>query len=600
MNASCFFKGESRLPLPGLLSLILAGMVLVLYSGTLGADFIWGDDQMNIYGNPHIQSLNGGSLAWMFTDYQYVRRYMPLGWLGWALNIQATGLNPGGFHLGNLLFHAANTVLVFLFLFKVLRRGRLGGERPPAQVWICAALAAALWAIHPLRVEPVAWASGRIYCQATFFLLVSWLAYLKWDECDPSVQDQRGRRWYYVLAVVAYAVSLLTYPVALGAVVVFFLLDFYPRRHGEETAPPGFFPGRQSAARLWLSKVPFCGAAAAVMGLTLWARVDTSQYLPPPSWQEFPLLDRVMQAFYMWAYYLWKPWWPTDLSPYYSNLIDFDPASWRFAGSLILVLGLSGVLFWKWRRWPGVLFVWIAYLVILVPLLGLTERPHSPNDRYNYIVDFGYGVLLAGGLLRAWTRPRVRAALVGLVVLFLSGFGFLNWKQSERWRDTVTLYRYMVKQLGDSPFRADVMMGLGVFYQERHEPERAAAIFEGVLRIKPDEPSAHSNLADILVDAGRTREAEDHYREALRVQPNHRNARQNLGIILAQQGRLEEAAVQFSELLRYYPDNSKAHRNLSLTLAKLGRREEAQRHLQKAIQLEVGENPDLIQAAHSK
>ena len=235
------------------------------------------DDDINIYDNPGIRGLDGKNLLWMFTDASYVRRYMPLGWLTWTFLYEGCGLTPAAFHLSNLLVHWMNAVLVFLVLRHLL--GAAAGdvvrtERRAQALWAAAA-GALFWAVHPLRVEVVAWASGLLYCQATFFLLAGWLAYLRY-----AAAGAVGRRaaWYGA-AWVSYCASLLTYPVGLGWVVVLVLVDFYPlRRLGSGL---GGWASRRAGA-IWLEKVPFAVATVLALGVTLWSRAQAAGLWKPP------------------------------------------------------------------------------------------------------------------------------------------------------------------------------------------------------------------------------------------------------------------------------------------------------------------------------
>ena len=201
---------RSRLSIP-FLCIAIAFLVLNVFSPVLRADFVLWDDDINIYKNPHLGGLDSARLVWMFTDFSYSRVYNPMAWLTWSAVYECFGLEPFGFHLLNLLLHAANSVLVFLVLRKVLRLfGPKEGaaEVSPALEW-SAALAAVIWALHPLQVEPVAWATAIGYVQGLFFLLLSVFSYLHAIE-----RNRPGWRWFGVGCFVA---SLLTYPIALGA-----------------------------------------------------------------------------------------------------------------------------------------------------------------------------------------------------------------------------------------------------------------------------------------------------------------------------------------------------------------------------------------------
>src|SRR6185503_5627097 len=241
-----------------------------------------------------------GRLKWMFTDFKSSRVYVPFGWLTWAVVYELFGLNPRGYHLVSFLFHLANTALVFALLCRLFPL--LGPARAPPEnqlpKYACAAVGALIWAVHPLQVEPVAWATAIGYVQGTFFMLLALLGYVLFI----SGEGRDPRRFYW-MSLLAFAVSLTTYPIALGCPPAFVILDWWWRRQrGTGTN------GRILTFRFWQDKLPFFLVVIAILGITLYARHHhVGLWRAPPSVTEFNLLSRAMQMFYCWAYYLWRP-----------------------------------------------------------------------------------------------------------------------------------------------------------------------------------------------------------------------------------------------------------------------------------------------------
>ncbi len=570
----------------------LLAVTLVVFAGVGGHDFVHFDDNINIYENPHLKGLSAESLQWMFTDAGYARRYMPLGWMCYAVDQQFFGLNPRVYFAGNLLLHLINVTLLFLLLKRMLRLAgtiSVGEESNDATVW-CAAAGALFWAVNPLRVENVAWASSRIYSVA-FLLVMLWL--LAWLRArDPRTPEAR-RPWLYWASVACYAASLLTYPLALFAPVALFALEIFPLRHATMNLSDWCGPG---AGRLWRDKLPFLVIAAAGLALTFWARTTTGVYNQPATFDQTSLLSRVMQGFYVWAYYAWKPWAPFDLAPIYPTLHAFNPLAVPFLSSAVAVPGATIVLWFVRRRWPALLALWCCHLFLLVPFLGLTERNHSPADRYSYLHGVLWAVAIAFVLRALRSRGR-RDALAGLFVAAAClMFGLLAWRQVPAWSNTIALHRHLIARLGEHPDRARFDEVLAVHYLRAGLTNEAAVSYENAIHYETRRPDrrraddgvlarSHVSLGNILADQSNRDAAIAHYRAALQADPRCVSAAVNLGMTYAAQKRLDEAQRCFEEALRISPASIPAHHNLGTTLRQMGREDEARHHFQEASRL---------------
>ena len=391
--------------LPIFISIALFIVVGCAFLPSLRNDFVQWDDDSSVYQNPHLTGLNLETLRWMFTDLRYIWRYTPLVWLTREIIYEFQGVAPFGYHLISLLVHALNAVWLFLLIRKLLPMVLPAESKvsPNASRLVCPAFGALLWGVHPLRVEPVAWASGYLHCQSGFFMLLSLWLYLE----AVTALGTQAKRWCYWLSVLSYLASLFSFPTTLGLVPLLVILDVYPlRRFGR--GPSRWW--NAAALRIWLEKLPFAALALLAVGIGLLARFN-----PPPDWPQpvslaqFSLFARMMQACYVWGYFLWKPWAPFGLSPVYTTLVEFNPMGWPFWLSAALVAGATVWLACEWRQWPGALALWAAYLVLLVPVLGLTEHPHYPSDRYSYIPAMLWSVLLSAALLKFRWKPKLFA-----------------------------------------------------------------------------------------------------------------------------------------------------------------------------------------------
>ncbi|MBI5801749.1 MAG: hypothetical protein HZA92_13635, partial [Verrucomicrobia bacterium] len=405
--------------------LALIAVVFGVFFRTLESGFLRWDDDINVFENPRVQGLTAENLRWMFTDFEQAIRYKPLSWLAWALVHEVFGLNPFGYHLASVLLHCANAVLLFFLLRRLLQLtaspvgrdsvephlerseasaasisagdrnrdarsarassvGKWGStESHPtgAMADACAALGALLWAVHPLRVEPVAWVTGLPYGLSLLFLLVATLFYLR-------VHSPSAGKWDYWLSVAAFALAVLSYPIVLGFVAVLVALDFFPLRR---------FGAAGHARRILVEKVPFLALSLLLVAGTIYGRFHvTGSWDKPVTLENFPAFARAMQAFYLWAYYAWKPLLPLDLCPVYPVLMESRFNEAPFLLSALCVLAVSAVLFAKRRVWPAAAALWLAHLGLLVPMLGLTERPHYPHDRYGIINGILWSMALAG------------------------------------------------------------------------------------------------------------------------------------------------------------------------------------------------------------
>lgn len=512
---------------PWLAGALLCAVTLAVFSPAFRAEFVPWDDDLNIFQNQHIRGLTPQNLEWMFTDTAYARRYMPLGWLGWAIQHEFSGLNPQPYHIINVILHCANAVLVFLLIHRLLCLSRRAPNDSVSGVnfWWASFLGALIWSIHPLRVEAVAWASSRLYDQAFFFALMSLLLYLRYA----AASVEKRSPGTLALAVLCFAASLLTYPITLSLVVVPLVLDFFPLRRFRRE--PNWWNAHN--LKVLAEKLPFFIVCGAIFAITLWARANARDlFAPPPTLAEFTLPSRAMQAFYIWAYYLWKPFVPFHLAPTYNTLVAFDPLAPKFIAGLCAVLGVTALVIWQRRRCPALTAAWCCHLLLLVPLLGLTERPHYPSDRYSYGVAIVFSVLIAGGLLAAWPRGS-RVLWTGLALLACAGCAALSFRQSQFWKTPETLFRYTIAEVGDTPISGPIHWRLGRVLAKEGRYEEAFAELSAAVRLNPHDSAAHATYATVLAERGRAREAVTHYREAVRLNPNWPEVLNNFAWLLA-------------------------------------------------------------------
>lgn len=540
----------------GMAALLLAATAAV-FGRVLGHQFVAWDDDTLLYANPHLTGLNTATVRWAFTRFDYVVRYQPLTWLSWAAICQVSGRDPLGYHLASLVAHGLNSVLVFLLVRCLVRAGlgrdSLGQEK---SVRLIAGAAAALWALHPLRVETVAWASAFLHQQALLFLLVSALAYVQ------AAQARVGSRaWLYWGAVFSYGLSLFSYPIGLGFVVGLLALDAYPlRRLGGR--PRGWTDGQ--ARRVWLEKVPFVAVAGLCLGITLWARLHVQGGWPQaPSLAEFSLAHRLMQACYVWAYYVWKPWLPFGLAPVYTALLNFGPGDPAFVESAVFLGLVTAAVVGQRRRWPAAVPLWISYLALMVPVLGLTEHPHYTNDRYASLPGLLWALALAAACVKWCGTARQRAAALMGAFGVAAVLGGLSWRQAGVWRDSVTLFEHTLACLGGHPYRFDLHWRLGQVLTEQGKLDQAIEHLQTAVQIAPGFAEAQFALGVALERKGQTGQAIARYRLAVRLNPAYAQAHARLGLLLAAQGQHSEAVEHLRQAVRLDPSLAEARQRLA-------------------------------------
>lgn len=579
-----------------LLRAVLLLAPFVIFFPTLESGFLNWDDDVNVFENPHIQGLSAENLKWMFTDFGHAIRYKPLSWLGWAVIHEIFGLNPFGFHLANVLIHCLNTLLLFSVMRRLVRFSLGPAEEGFGFSQMTCIFGALLWSLHPLRVESVAWVSGFGYQAAVAWLLTSTILYLR-------AQDERltarARRRSFWLAVGAYGMAAITYPIVLGFPALLVAIDFFPLRRF--TTGEKLTLWNDAAQKAWRAKLPFILISAGLVAFTLYGRYRFTEYwIKPAAMEDFGLGARTMQAAYVWAYYLWKPLWPTDLGPVYTALIWNRPLDTPFVVSLLLVIGISWWLIARRRRWPAILAIWIAHLGLLVPMLGLTERPHYTHDRYGIINGALWPMLLVALAIHFRNRLLVRkwTPVMGFSLLVICGA--MSLQQSRIWRDDITFFTHMSSSLDSNQYRNLAMMNLGEALMTAGRNEEAIQCFEEaadreVLWISPfDFQRLALSHGAALLNLARWSEAETKFREILRASPEHIPARNNLAIALWQNGRLDEAVAELRTAISQRPDHPAGYLNLASLLIEASRKSDAIPLLQKARAL--GGDPQIIDA----
>ncbi|MGH7951101.1 MAG: tetratricopeptide repeat protein [Limisphaerales bacterium] len=571
-------KSKSALPQPwkaALLGALFVALILAVYWPAVRGGFIW-DDDAYVTNNPLLTAPDGWQRIWFSAERQ--SQFFPLVFTTLRLEYALWGLNPLGYHLVNVLLHAANAMLVWIVLRKLAVPG----------AWI----AAALFAFHPVQVESVAWVTELKNTQSTLFYLLALLLWMRFLRPDPTLQWK-----YYWLTLLFYVLALLskttacTLPAAL-------LLVLWIR-------------GEQIERRRVIQILPFLVLGMAAGLVSIWWESYLGNYRENVG-QTLTLVQRTLVATHALWFYAGKLAWPTDLT--------FSYPHWQVSvGNPVNYLWLTGCLvvtfaLWHWRKTVGrrVIGAVIFFVATLSPLLGFiplyTFRYSYVADHYQYMAGIGLLALAAAGLNRI---PRVFS------VALLAALGVLTWRQTHIYRDQTILWQDTLTKNPDSwmahnnlgtifknkgefdqaihqyqetirlkPDFAQGHYNLGIVLFKKGREDKAIAQFQEAIRLDPHDSRAYYNYAVALDGKGRDDEAIKQYEKAIHLNPDYVGARINLGIVFGQKGKVDEAMTQFQEAVRLAPNDAEAHNNLGAMLRAKGRDDEAIKQFQEALRLD--------------
>ncbi|MEE9212838.1 MAG: tetratricopeptide repeat protein, partial [Phycisphaeraceae bacterium] len=596
--------------------LLLIAATVTVYGQVIQFEFVDFDVPKYVTENWHVRDgLTADGIVWAFTT-GHASNWHPLTWLSHMLDCQLYGLNAAGHHATNVLLHILNTLLLFAVL-----KSLTGAVWPSSFV-------AALFALHPLHVESVAWVAERKDVLSTLFWLLATWAYVAYAR-----RSGIGR---YLLTAVLLALGLMAKPMLVTLPLVLLLLDYWPLERMRVGRPDGSASDQQilpqrSIAYLLIEKLPLLTLSAASCVVTFVVQRSSGAMGPT---DVIPLHLRVANAVVSYVRYMGKMIWPSHLSALYPhpNLPGGTPLTgWQVAGAGVLLLAISVLVIFMARR-RYLLAGWLWYLGTLVPVIGLIQvGVHSMADRYTYVPLIGLFIIIAWGGADLLTQLRSRHALLGrtlggVAALVLAAFLACSWSQARYWHDSIALYahalelapRYprMHSYLGHAmsrrgrldqaighyhqaleidPNDADTHINLGVALRSQGKLDEATRHYRQALQIRPGDAGAHNNLGVALRSQGKLDQAIGHFRQALAMKPDHVEAHNNLGVALRSQGRPDQAIVHFRQALEVNPHSAETHNNLGATLQSQGKLDQAIRHLRQALDI----NPDFAEAHYN-
>jgi len=521
----------------------LVAVTLAVYAQVMNHQFILLDDNLYIRENAIVnQGLTLKGIAWAFTTF-HAANWHPLTWLSHMLDSQIFGLNAGGHLLVNALIHAANALLLFLFL-----------RRVTGAKWR-SAIVAALFALHPLHVESVAWAAERKDTLSTFFALLSLVAYARYVEVTSWKR--------YALVAVTLALGLMAKPMLVTWPFVLLLLDYWPLHRFQwqpKTGTAGFV---RALGPLVREKLPLFCLAAASMVMTFIAQSHGGAVR---TFANVPVSLRLANAVVSYAKYLFRTMWPSNLTVYYPFSRTGVPL-WQLLCAIVLLAVITTFAFRQARERPYLLMGWLWFVGTLVPVIGLVQVGGAAMaDRYHYVPSIGLFVAFVFGLSDLAGAFRIgHVAMSALTIAALSILTCLTAVQIGRWRNNTTLFLYTLSLTPDNRM---IENNVGTLLGESGRYDEAAAHFAKALRTKPDflevisDADIRANLGLLLARQGKAAEAVEQLNEALRLNPNNADAHNNLGVVLLRSGKAEESIPHFSTAIRLRPEWAAARDNL--------------------------------------
>jgi len=520
--------------------LFLVATSLLAYLQVINFDFINYDDGLYVVENPHIKGkLTLENIIWAFTT-GYAANWHPLTWLSHMLDFGLYGLNPMGHHWTNLQIHIANSILLFLFL------------RCLTGVLWRSAFVAALFAIHPLHVESVAWVAERKDVLCAFFWILSMWAY--------TVYVRHQRKKCYVLLIILFILGLMAKPMIVTLPLVLLLLDFWPLSRFQYMLHKQQIPIFKVIVCLVREKIPLFILSAISSLITFFVQqhggaLSSIEYLS--------LKARVANAIVSYTVYIGKMIWPLHLAVLYP-LREWYAVQVMMSGLLILVL--SGLAIWNLRRFPYLITGWFLYLGTLVPVIGLVQVGiQRMADRYTYVPLIGLFIIVAWGMAdisARWRYQKTVVAVFSSVILFF--YMVCTWFQVGYWQNGITLFKHTVKVTHNNSI---AHCELGHALDHSGKPNEALVHYFKALQINPNYAEAHNNIGVTLACQNKDKEAIIHFYEAVRIDSGYAGAYYNLGKIFANQRRSKESILNYRKALRFSPDMTEALYNLSWILA---------------------------------
>ncbi len=544
--------------------------VYLVYGQVRSHDFITLDDNEYVYDNSHVQNgLTLDSIRWAFTNTD-AGIWIPVTWLSLMIDYELFGLNPGIFHITNVVFHIANVLLLFL-LFSAITKA------PWESMFL-----SGLFALHPLQVESVAWITERKDVLSIFFMLIALISYFRYVK-QPTI-------YKYCLVFIIYTLGLLAKPMIVTFPLVLLLMDYWPLKRfssiqglmSENRAEKTFHHSDTGTINrhILMEKIPFLALSGMVSVITLIAVNKNNAFMQLDS---LTPVHRLSNSIVSYVTYIMKIFWPGNLAIFYPYESGALPL-WKIIGALLILSVITAVAIRLRKRYPYFLFGWIWYIGTLIPVIGIFQTgSQSMADRFTYMPIIGVFTMIVWGVASIKKKRIYQRILTSVfAVTFLLLLSVTSWFQISYWRDSITLFSHAIK-VTSSNWLAHNSLGIG--FERQGNLSGAAEHYKKAIFIDPNYFYAHYNLARVYELLGNYAEASHHLKEVLDFKPDFAEANYNLALTLVQQGKMEEAIAYYKHALKINPHFAEAHYNMALALQHQGKFDEAAAHYKETLHI---------------
>ena len=571
--------------------IFLSLLIIVLYWRVHGYDFVSLDDSF-IYANPHLMNgLSIKNIFWAFSNYT-TTLWIPATWISFFLDYEIYGMNPGGYHVTNVILHICNTLIIFVILYQITQKR-----------WQ-SFFVAALFSCHPIHVESVAWITERKDVLSTFFLLLFLYTYIQYTKKENFVR--------YLAALFFFILGLMSKPMLVTVPIVLILLDYWPL---------GRF-GKANRLRLFLEKLPFLSFSLMVSAITIFFQTKTGALV---SFDSISIINRIENAVSSYIAYLVKLFLPINLAVVYPYEQYFS--FWEVFIKFVIFVIITTLSFRLHKKHPYLIVGWLWYVISLVPVIGIFQSgAQSHADRFVYIPFIGIYIILSWGtphILQILKTPRVISTIVFFLILPI--LSTMTWFQIAYWKNSNTLYAHTLSVTENNWL---IHTNYGKILEEQGKEKDANVHFEEAMNIDPESSVHHLNFANNLYRLGKIGEAEKHYKmaitvgndkestakannrlafiyqiqkknsaaikhykEALRIKPTQVKTLNNLAILLAQTGDFSNAALNFNKALELSPQNEETLNNLGLLSIRTGNINKGITYFKKALKYNPAYKP---------
>jgi protein O-mannosyl-transferase len=548
-----------------IIGIILMVAVLAAYWPLHEYGFVNYDDPAYVIDNPKVRAgVTWESVRWAFTTFHSCN-WHPLTWISLMLDVSLFGVNPGGHHIVNLIFHLLSTFLLFA-VFRIM-----GAAGWPS------AFVAALFALHPLHVESVAWISERKDVLSTFFWMLTMTFY--------ALNVRRPGRRRYLLVIVSFALGLLSKPMLVSLPFVLLLLDFWPL--GRIDASAGLRNTAIDLRRCFIEKIPLFALAVLSSIVTLTAQSSGGAVVP---FDVIAFSDRLANALTAYVTYLLMTVWPAKLAIYYPHARGAIPFMQPFISTLVLLI-ITAVAVRSRRRFPYLMVGWLWYLVTLVPVIGIVQvGDQALADRYTYVPLIGVFIMIVWFVKDLHLQQRIhRIAVAAIGMGILSALTYSTHLQVQTWRNTLSLFSHALEvTTGNSRAHKALCVALTDEYKRYDE---AADHCRKAIALDPNDADLYYSLGNALLAGGKTDDAVVDYLKAIRINPAYVNAHYNLGNALAGLQKYKDAIASWIEVLRLQPGHPGATNNIGSAYSIMGKYEDAIQFYEKAL----SQNPNNLE-----